>query len=207
VGRRRDKLQTLVQAGGERVHPIVADLSEASGIAEVARSAGAWRNELAAVAQCAGDFLVAPMEKTTAEEFERIWRITVWAKFLLTRALLRQLEGAGAPRAIVHVASLAAHEDFAGETAYMSAMHALIGLARAQDIELRGRGIRAAVVSPGLVRTELTERSGFSAADLAQALPPGAIAESIFQLVATIRGGGYIGEIFHLPGVGSSPQN
>ena len=207
VGRRRDNLEGLAQAGGERVRPIAADLSQAAGIAEVARSVGAWRNELAAIAHCAGDFLVAPIEQTSPEEFERIWRITVWAKFMLTRALLPQLEGTGTPRAVVHVASLAAHEDFACETAYMSAMHGLIGLARAEDVELRGRGIRAAVVSPGLVRTELTERSGFSAADLEQALPPGAIAESILQLVATIRGGGYIGEIFHRPGIRASPQN
>ncbi len=213
VGRRCDRLEALAKAGGERVRPIVADLSQEAGIAAIARGVEAWRKDLAAIAHCAGDFLVAPIEATTPAEFERIWRITVWAKHMLTRALLARLEGRGAPKAIVHVASLAAHEDFAGETAYMSAMHGLIGLARAQDIELRDRGIRAAVVSPGLVRTELTERSGFGAAALEQALTPGAIADSVFQLVKTIREGGYIGEIFHRPGVGpsrstlSGPQN
>ncbi|MGH9393953.1 MAG: SDR family oxidoreductase [Terriglobales bacterium] len=177
---------------------IQADLAAEAGIAAVARACGA--TSLDAVVHSAGDFLVAPIALTTAEEFERIWRITVWSRHTLLRALLPLLEaGARAPaRAIIHIASLAAHRDFPDETAYISAMHAVIGLARAQDAELRARGIRAAVVSPGTVRTPLTLRS-FGEAALAGALAPDDIAASVWQSVATIRAGGFIPEIVHLP--------
>lgn len=204
LARRADRLQRLHQTQPERVLPLCADVTRAEDLRAAAGEMGRWRAKLDAVACCAGDFLVAPMENTTSVEFERIWRLTVWSKFYLVRELLPllQAEAGAVPRAIVHLASLAAHRDFSGETAYMSAMHGVIGLARAQDMELRERGIRAAVVSPGLVRTELTERS-FPAQMLAQALPAGAMADSVFTLVRTIREGGYIPEIFHLPGDGT----
>ncbi|MGH9520827.1 MAG: SDR family oxidoreductase [Terriglobales bacterium] len=201
LARRSEKLQRLQQSQPERVLPLRADVTRAEDVHTALAELAAWRPRLQAVVCCAGDFLVAPMENTSAAEFERVWRLTVWSKFYLVRELLPllQAEAEAAPRAIVHLASLAAHRDFASETAYMSAMHGVIGLARAQDVELRGRGIRTSVVSPGLVRTELTERS-FPAQVLAQALPAGAMADSVFTLARTIREGGYIPEIFHVPG-------
>ncbi len=203
VGRRRERLEGLRAQAPERVLAITADLTREADLAAIAAATAAWRPRLQAVVQCAGDFLVRSIEATAPAEFERIWRLTVWAKFALVRALLPQLPPGAGPRggrpaALVHLASLAAHRDFADETAYMSAMHAVIGLARAQDAELRGRGIRASVVSPGLVRTPLTERS-FPAAALEGALAPEAIAGSVWHLVQTIGAGGYIAEIFHVP--------
>jgi NAD(P)-dependent dehydrogenase (short-subunit alcohol dehydrogenase family) len=213
LARRAEPLERLAAAHAGRVLPLAADVTQAAAVRDAAGRLRAWRQQpglpagLDAVVHAAGDFLVAPMERTSAVEFERIWRLTVWAKFYLTRELLPLLTPTptplplppAPPRAVVHLASLAAHADFPDETAYTSAMHGVIGLARAQDAELRGRGIRVSVVSPGLVRTPLTERH-FPAAALAHALPPGAIADSVFGLVRTIREGGYIGEIFHTPG-------
>ena len=195
VGRNREALERLRAQAPERLLAITADLTREADLAAIAAAAAAWRPRLQAVVQCAGDFLARSIEATAPAEFERIWRLTVWAKFALVRALLPHL---GRPAALVHLASLAAHRDFPEETAYTSAMHAVIGLARAQDAELRGRGIRAAVVSPGTVRTPLTERS-FPAAALEGALAPEAIAGSVWHLVETIREGGYIPEIFHVP--------
>lgn len=201
LARRGERLQRLQQGQPERVLALGCDLTRTENIRAAIAQLRAWRTGLQAVVCSAGDFLVAPMEHTSSAEFERIWRLTVWGKFYLVRELLPCLaaEAEAAPRAVVHLASLAAHRDFPDETAYMSAMHGVIGLARAQDAELRSRGIRVAVVSPGLVRTELTERS-FPAPALAHALPAGAMAESVFTLVRTIRDGGYIPEIFHVPG-------
>lgn len=201
LARRGDRLTRLQQSQPDRVLPIAGDVTRAEDIRAAVAALSAWRPRLQAVICCAGDFLVAPMERTSSAEFERIWRLTVWSKFYLVRELLPCLaaDTEAAPRAVVHLASLAAHRDFPDETAYMSAMHGVMGLARAQDAELRPRGIRVAAVSPGLVRTELTERS-FPAQVLAHALPPGAMADSVFSLARTIREGGYIPEIFHLPG-------
>lgn len=200
LARRQQPLQTLADRHQGRVLVLAADLTRAEPIAVAAQRLATWRPRLDVLVHCAGDFIVRPMEQTTDAEFEQLWRLMVWARFALTRELLPLLGDGIArhPRAIVHVASLAAHHDFPNETAYTSAMHAVIGLARAQDAELSPRGIRAAVVSPGTVRTPLTER-GLPPEALAGALSPEAIAESIHYLTATIRAGGYIPEIFHTP--------
>ncbi|MGH9475882.1 MAG: SDR family oxidoreductase [Terriglobales bacterium] len=171
------------------------DLADAAAIDRAAAAIAVEHPQIHAIVCAAGDFVVAPMQATSSADFERLWRITVWSKFYLVRALLPKL---AAPAAIVHIASLAAHRDFPDETAYTAAMHGVIGLARAQDAELRPRGIRVSVISPGLVRTPLTERA-FGSGALAHALAPEAIANSVATLVATIRGGGYIPEIFHVP--------
>lgn len=207
LARRRDRLAALAAAAGvspDRVLAVPADLLDDAQIAAAAAAVRAWRPRLDAVITSAGDFFVRPIAETSAGDFDRMWRLTVQAKFLLVRDLLPQLEwpaGAlppAAPRAVIHVASLAAHRAFAGESAYQSAMHGVLGLAQSQDAELRARGIRVAVLSPGLVQTELTERA-FGSAALKGALAPEAIARSIAYLIQVIRAGGYIPEIFQTP--------
>lgn len=202
LARRGPRLEALAaEFPAGRVLPVAADLLKESEITAAAAAIRAWRPRVDALVASAGDFFVRPIAETTAAEFERMWRLTVEAKFLLVRALLPLLAaGAGAaPRAVIHIGSLAAHHPFAGESAYQSAMHGVMGLAISQDTELRGQGIRVAVVSPGLVRTELTERA-FGAAALGGALTAESIAASIGHLIGVIRGGGYIPEIFQAPG-------
>ncbi len=202
LARRGERLDQLARNAPGRVLGLPADLTDASVVATAARAIGAWRPAVHALVTTAGDFLVRPIVETTPAEFERLWRVNVLSKFLLVRELLPHLTPGGdaPPSAIVHIASLAVHQDFADESAYGSAMHAVVGMARSQDAELKSRRIRVSVVSPGLARTELTERSGFPAALLAQALTPQAVAASIAYLVETTRAGGYIPEILHVPG-------
>lgn len=211
LARRGDKLRTLAPAAQGRLLSLPADVTDELELRAAVAEIRSWRPGVQAVVASAGDFFARPMAATTAAEFERMWRLTVEAKFLLVRELLPLLEvatgAAGQPgprRAIIHVGSLAAFQDFGNESAYASAMHGVRGLARSQDAELRGKGIRVSMLAPGLVRTELTERGGFSARALEQALTPDAVAGSILFLIETIRAGGYIPEILHLPGAGAT---
>lgn len=201
LARRAAPLAALAAQAPERALALPADLADPAAVARAAARLRAWRPRLAALITAAGDFFQRPLAATTPEEFERLWRINVFSKFLLLRELAPQLEPAAQapPAAVVHIASLAVHQDFPGESAYAASMYAVQGMARSQDLELAPRGIRVAVLSPGLVRTELTERS-FPASALSAALAPEAIAASILHLIAAIRAGGYIGEILHLPG-------
>lgn len=191
VARRRERLDAWAASAGPVALAVAADLTREAEVESAARRILDWRGRLDALVLSAGDFLVAPMARTTGAEFERIWRVNVASKHLLTRALLPGLAAGERPRAIVHIASQAAHEDFPDETAYLSAMHAVVGLARAQEAELGGGGIRVSVVSPGLVRSELTER-WFPPEVLAGALSPGTIAATVWHIVAQTRAGAYI---------------
>lgn len=204
LARRAGRLQELAAAWSGRVLPLAIDATDEAQVQRAVSGLRERRTEIHALVTSAGDFSVSPISQTSLAEFERIWRISVLSKFLLTRELLPLLVPKTPSRhedlrAVVHVSSLAAHQDFGNESAYGSSMHAVLGLARSQDAELRDQGVRVSAVSPGLVRTELTERSGFSAADLDLALKPAAMASSILYLVKVIRQGGYIPEIFHVP--------
>jgi len=202
LARRPAPLDALARRAPGRVLALPADLTDEALVMGAARAIAAWRPALQALVTAAGDFLVRPIRETTTAEFERLWRVNVLSKFLLVRELLPALTppGDAPPSAIVHVASLAVHQDFADESAYGSSMHAVVGMGRSQDVEFKARRVRVSVISPGLVRTELTERSNFPPALLAQALPADAMARSIATLIETTRAGGYIPELLHVPG-------
>ncbi len=204
MARRLERLEELAAAWPGRVLPLAADITDEAQVQRAVATIREQWTDIHALVTSAGDFSVSPIQQTSLAEFERIWRVSVLSKFLMTRELLplllpRTPNRQEDLRAVVHVSSLAAHQDFPNESAYGSAMHAILGLARSQDAELRDRGIRVSAVSPGLVHTELTERSGFSGEDLDLALKPAAMAQSILYLVRVVRAGGYIPEIFHVP--------
>ncbi len=199
LGRRLERLQQLAAAHPGKMHAFACDLTVPEQVEHCARTIAAWRPSVQALVTSAGDFFVRSIESTTPPEFERLWRVNVFSKFLLVRSLLPLLQaaaGAGVPAAILHIASLAVYQDFADESAYGSAMHAIIGLARSQDVELQPRGIRVATLSPGLVRTELTERS-FPEEVLATAMRPQEMAATACHMIEVIRQGGYIPELLH----------
>ncbi len=202
--RRSAPLAALAARAPRQVLALPADLTDAAAVEALAARLRAWQPRLSALVTAAGDFFQRSLAETTPAEFERLWRVNVLSKFLLMRELAPLLEPASAaqpPSAVIHVASLAVHQDFPDESAYAAAMYAVEGMARSQDLELAPRGIRVAVLSPGLTRTELTERS-FPPPALRGALPPAAMAVSALHLISTIRAGGYIAEILHLPGRG-----
>lgn len=202
LARRLAPLEALAERAPSRALPLSADVGEVFAVEQAARRLQSWRPRFSALVMAVGDFFARPIEATTPAEFQRLWNVNVFSKFLLLRELLPALApGAqeAPPSAVVHVASLAAHYDFSNESAYAAAMYAVRGMARSQDIELRPRRIRVTVLSPGLVRTELTERN-FPESALREALTPEAIAGTALHLIATIRAGGYIPEILHIPG-------
>ena len=199
LARREAPLRALAALAPARVRWQGCDLTQPAAVEAAVRALAAWRPAIAGAIHCAGDFFARSIASTTPEEFTRMWQVNVYSKFLLTRALLPLLAAPAEapPRAVIYTASLAAHHDFPDESAYASAMHAILGLARSQDAELCPRGIRVAVLSPGLVRTELTERS-FPPEIMRSAMPPEKMAASALYQWEVIRAGGYIAELLHV---------
>jgi NAD(P)-dependent dehydrogenase (short-subunit alcohol dehydrogenase family) len=198
LARRSGPLEELAAQAPGRVRFHACDLSQAAAVDLAVEALRRWHPRVAGAIHCAGDFFARDIAATTPEEFTRLWQVNVLAKFLLTRAMLPDLapEAGAPPAAIIYTASLAAHHDFPNESAYAPAMHAILGLARTQDAELAPRRIRVAVLSPGLVRTPLTERS-FPPGIMRHALPPEAMAGSALYLFDVLRSGGHIPELLH----------
>ncbi len=93
------------------------------------------------------------------------------ASRLLLPALLRT-----APSALVFLGSAAGHQAFPHNAAYVAAKHGLTGLARAVWLDVRDRGVKVSLVSPGLVAAGAGLRAG---ADPAALLQPADVAAAV----------------------------
>jgi NAD(P)-dependent dehydrogenase (short-subunit alcohol dehydrogenase family) len=105
---------------------------------------------------CIGSLLLKPAHTTTDDDFRNTVETNLFTAFSTVRAgakLLRERGGA-----VVLFASAAAEIGIHNHEAIAAAKAGVIGLARSAAATYAINNIRVNVVSPGLVRTELTRR-------------------------------------------------
>lgn len=97
----------------------------------------------------------ARLHETPPEEFERQWRVGALGAALCCRKALPAMMKRKAGRVVFVVTSAAqgATPGFMG--AYVSAKHALLGLARAVEAEAGPRGVSVACSFPGMTDTDM----------------------------------------------------
>lgn len=105
---------------------------------------------------CAGIDLVRPIHMTDADAFERLIRIHAIAPLMILGSLTRT-NRITADFSSVLLSSLATHEGARGHVGYAAAKGAVSGSLRAVASELVPRGARVNVVTPGIVRTPMSE--------------------------------------------------
>lgn len=150
-----DALVAELAAKGAQACGLAADLADGSACTDLAADA---------VERCAGlDVLVsnagiargAPLATLESADWDAVFAVDVRATWLLARAAHAAL--AQSRGAIVAVASISALYPFPGLGAYSPAKAALVMLCRQLAQEWAAEGIRVNSVSPGLIRTPLTE--------------------------------------------------
>jgi NAD(P)-dependent dehydrogenase (short-subunit alcohol dehydrogenase family) len=130
----------------------VADLARVeAAFAEAARALGG----LHVLVNNAGVGRLASLERIAPDDFERLLRVNLSGVWHGTRAAAPHLAAAGGG-AIVNVASLSGVRATRGEGPYSAAKAGVISLTQAAALELAPR-VRVNCVSPGLVRTPMTE--------------------------------------------------
>ncbi|HXP66586.1 MAG TPA: SDR family oxidoreductase [Steroidobacteraceae bacterium] len=149
-----------------------------SGLAEtVRREYGA----LDGLVNNAGISLIAPAEKTSAAQWQRVMAINLFGPFLLSRYLGSQMLGRGRG-SIVNVASIAGLAGVSHRSAYNASKHGLVGLTRTLAAEWGGRGVRVNAVCPGWIKTEMdaVDQGGgaYSDADIIGRVPLARFARS-----------------------------
>jgi 3-hydroxybutyrate dehydrogenase len=106
----------------------------------------------------AGIQIVAPIEEYEFSNWKKMLAIHLDGAFLTTKAALKHMYASGKGGSIIYMGSVHSHEASKLKSAYVTAKHGLLGLARVVAKEGGPRGVRANVVCPGFVRTPLVEK-------------------------------------------------
>jgi NAD(P)-dependent dehydrogenase (short-subunit alcohol dehydrogenase family) len=120
--------------------------------------------------------------ETSPGEFADMIRLNLAPAFLLARAAMPRLAGAGGG-AFVGVSARAAVRPFAGASGYIAGKAALLAFIKALDAEYRDQGVRCNAVLPSVIDTP-ANRAQQPDADYSRWVPPDEIARVIRFLVS-----------------------
>ncbi len=144
--------RTLRASRPERGLDLPCDLTQEDDVRHAADRVLAEFGAPDVVISNAGSFLLAPLERTTAADFDGQIGANLRAPFLVARAFLPAMRQAG--RGLhVTVGSVADHRAFPENAAYSAAKFGLRGLHEVLREEFRGSGLRFSLVSPGATDT------------------------------------------------------
>jgi NAD(P)-dependent dehydrogenase (short-subunit alcohol dehydrogenase family) len=138
-------------AGGEAIFveaDVTSETAVAGAVAAVTRKLG----PITALFNHAGSIVIKPFLETTLEEWDGLMAVNVRSMFLVTKAVLPSMIGAGGG-AIVCTSSISAIAATPMEVLYDTTKGACHMFARAIAVEFRDRGIRCNAVCPGFIET------------------------------------------------------
>lgn len=98
------------------------------------------------------------IEDLSFDDWRKVVAIHLDGAFLTTRACLRHMYRGDRGGSIIYMGSVHSKEASPLKAPYVSAKHALLGLARTVAKEGAEHGVRANVICPGFVRTPLVEK-------------------------------------------------
>ena len=143
---------------GKRAIGVVMDVTNEqqvdAGTAKVVETFGA----LDILVSNAGIQIVAPIVDFEFAKWKLLLAIHLDGAFLTTRAALKHMYAPGRGGTVIYMGSVHSHEASPLKSAYVTAKHGLLGLARVLAKEGASRGVRSHVVCPGFVRTPLVEK-------------------------------------------------
>ncbi|MEN2475312.1 MULTISPECIES: 3-hydroxybutyrate dehydrogenase [Burkholderia] len=106
----------------------------------------------------AGIQIVNRIEDYAFSDWKKMLAIHLDGAFLTTRAAIRHMYASNKGGSVIYMGSVHSHEASPLKSAYVTAKHGLLGLARVVAKEGGPRGVRANVVCPGFVRTPLVDK-------------------------------------------------
>lgn len=150
-----DELVAELRAAGAEASAHVADLADPHACTRLGEEVVAACGGLDMLFSIAGLTRAGPLATLDIADWDHVFHVDARATWLLARALYPAL--ARSRGVVVAVASVSAHCPFPGLGAYSPAKAALVMLCRQMAQEWAADGIRVNTVSPGLIRTPLSE--------------------------------------------------
>ncbi len=151
AGRRLDPLletEALIAPRGVETAVFSCDVSDEARVAELADQVQARWPRLKALVNNAGANINGDITAISLEQWNATLASHLTSTFLMTKAFLPLLI-AGAPSAVVNMASIGGHVGVRGRPAYTAAKAGIAGLTRHLAIEHASTGVRFNAISPG----------------------------------------------------------
>ena len=161
---------------------LAVDLSEENDLEKVLQFLNNSWQKVDAIVHNAGALIFKPFSETTVQDFEKIYKVNVFAVASLTQIALPFLQKGSHVVTISSMGGIQGSTKFAGLSAYSSSKGAVITLSELLAEEFKEQGIAFNVLALGSVNTEMLQEAfpGYEAP-----LSPKQMAEYIFNFTLT----------------------
>lgn len=158
-----DAVAAAINASGGRAIGVAMDVSDEAAVNAGTEAAINAFGRLDVLISNAGVQIVNPIDQFAFADWKKMLAIHLDGAFLTTKAALQYMyrenaEGRSHGGIVIYMGSVHSHEASKLKSAYVTAKHGLLGLARTLAKEGAAHGVRSHVICPGFVRTPLVER-------------------------------------------------
>ncbi len=163
--------EALAGAGGERIEPLILDVTDAAAIAAAAEAIGARTGgRLDGLVNNAGIVFPGPIEGLGTDSLREQLEVNVIGQVAVTRAMLGMVRPARGR--IVFMSSIGGRIGLPFSSAYTASKHAIEAIGDALRQEVARFGVGVSIIEPGSVATPIWEKGEARAPALIAAMAP-----------------------------------
>lgn len=147
-----------LDSGGTRAMAVAMDVTQEDAVDAGIDAVAARFGGIDILVSNAGIQIVGPLDTFRFADWRKLLAIHLDGAFLTTRACLRHMYAQGRGGSVIYMGSVHSKEASKLKAPYVTAKHGLIGLAKVVAKEGAAHDVRANVICPGFVRTQLVDR-------------------------------------------------
>ena len=154
AGRRQQELDRAVKEIGNRATGVQGDVANLADLDRLYETIQAATGRIDILVANAGIGDVGPIGAITESHFDRVFGVNVKGTLFTVQKALPLLQDGGS---IIMIGSIAGSKGFPGFSVYNATKAAIRSFARTWTVDLKSRGIRVNVISPGTIDTPALE--------------------------------------------------
>lgn len=171
-----------IQSQHFKATAVTCDISREDHVLNLFQQVRKQAGQLDVLVNNAGVGIFGPLAEISITDFDSVMSINVRGTFLCSREAMKIM----APQksgTIINIASVTGFKGYANQSAYSASKHAIVGMTKCLAIEAQKVGVRACVIMPGGVDTDMI---GDARPDLnrAELMAPEDIVQSVMYLLS-----------------------
>ncbi|MGC1550318.1 MAG: 3-hydroxybutyrate dehydrogenase [Rhodanobacter sp.] len=153
-----DQAAAEINAAGGKAMGIAMDVTDEAAVNAGTDKVVAAFGHLDILISNAGVQIINPIDQFAFADWKKMLAIHLDGGFLTTKAALKHMYKDDRGGTVIYMGSVHSHEASKLKSAYVTAKHGLLGLARTLAKEGAPHNVRSHVICPGFVRTPLVEK-------------------------------------------------